>query len=488
VTGAARPGEPPQGAAARAADERAPLPPGVTQPIPAELLRLALPMLASLSLRVAYQWIDALWVRGLGVEATAAVTTSIFVMWAVYSLNDVFAIGVTAYVSQLLGAGERQRAGVAAWKGVRASALMGLIGSITGLLFARDIYRLMDSDPRMLEAGASFLRICMIGSPLFMVALTCESIMRSAGDTRTPLIIDLASVGTCAVLDPLLIYGIGPFPRLGVRGAAIATVCAWALMVTGYLVCAARGHRALPLARRTEGAPVRITGMARVGLPAASIGVLFSCVYVAFAHAASSFGPAAHAVVGIANRIEAMQFICAAAIGGAGASLVGQNLGAGRPDRAEQSIRTGLKWMLWITAVLSAVILIVPGTFLALFSRDPEVLRLGVPYLRVLSSCLLFTGFEIVVAEAVMGSGHTTVISWIFTSFSLARIPLAFLVPRWTRLGVVSIALVISVTCMMRATLIVLWAARGTWKRGLSRELAAGAATAHANPEHSHTA
>ena len=106
----------------------------------------------------------------------------------------------------------------------------------------------------------------------------------------------------------------------------------------------------------------------------------------------------------------------------------------------------------------------------------------------MLSSCLLFTGFEIVVAEAVMGSGHTTVISWIFTSFSLARIPLAFLVPRWTRLGVVSIALVISVTCMMRATLIVLWAARGTWKRGLSRELAAGAATAHANPEHSHTA
>jgi putative MATE family efflux protein len=458
---AARPGEPPRAAPPR----------GVTQPIPGELMRLALPMLASLTLRVAYQWIDALWVRGLGVEATAAVTTSIFIMWAVYSLNDVFAIGVTAFVSQLLGAGERQRAGVAAWKGVRASALMGLIGSAAGFFFARDIYRLMDSDPRMVAAGASFLRICLIGSPLFMVALTCESIMRSAGDTRTPLLIDLASVGTCAVLDPLLIYGIGPFPKMGVTGAGIATVSAWGLMVMGYLVCAARGHRALPLARRAAGARVSITRVARVGLPAASIGVLFSAVYVVFAHAASAFGPAAHAVVGVANRIEAMAFICAAAIGGACASLVGQNLGAGKPERAEAAIRTGLIWIFWITAVLSAVLLAVPGAFLTLFTRDPEVIRIGVPYLRVLSSCLLFTGFEIVTSEAIMGSGHTAVISWIFTLFSLARIPLAFLVPRWTGLGVVSIALLISVTCMLRASLIVAWAARGSWKRGLSREL-----------------
>src|SRR5882672_1142242 len=113
------------------------LPRGVTRPIPGELLRLALPVLASQFLRVAYQWVDALWVRGLGVEATAAVTTSIFVMWWVYSLNDIFAIGVTAYVSQLLGAGERARAGVAAYQGVRASALLGLIGTVLGLTLAR---------------------------------------------------------------------------------------------------------------------------------------------------------------------------------------------------------------------------------------------------------------------------------------------------------------------------------------------------------------
>src|SRR5262249_27868125 len=106
--------------------------PGVTGAIPAQLLRLALPVLASQLLRMGYQWVDAVWVRGLGVSATAAVTSSAFVMWTVYALNDVFAIGVTAYVSQLLGAGDRPRAGVAAWKGLRASFLLGLLGTGAG--------------------------------------------------------------------------------------------------------------------------------------------------------------------------------------------------------------------------------------------------------------------------------------------------------------------------------------------------------------------
>ncbi len=447
------------------------LPSGVTRPIPGELLRLALPVLASQALRIAYQWIDAAWVRGLGVDATAAVTTSIFVLWSVYSLNDIFTIGVSAYVSQLLGAGDRRRAGVAAYRGIVASGVLGLIGTAVGILWAKPIYGLMEHDPRALETGASFLRICLIGAPFPMMALTCESIMRSAGDTRTPLVIDLISVGACAVLDPFLIYGIGPFPRLGVAGAAIATVFAQGLMVCGYFLMAARGHRAFPLARKAEGPPVHIRGMARVGLPAALIGLLFSVVYVVFARAASQFGPAAHAIVGIANRIEAIQFITSVAIGTAGAALVGQNLGAGRPDRAELVIRTGLRWIVWITAVLTAVLVIFPHVFLRVFSDDPEVLRLGVPYLRILATCLLFNGLEIVTAECVLGSGHTNAISWIFTSFSLLRIPLAFLAPAWTGMGVLAIAWVISLTCIVRALCIIIWAARGTWKRGLTAEL-----------------
>ena len=207
--------------------------------------------------------------RGLGVDATAAVTTSMFVVWWIYSLNDVFAIGVTAFVSQLLGAGERRRAGVAAFKGLRASALLGLAGTVTGLVAARHLYTLMGATPGGVDQGGRYLSVILAAAPIPMMALTCESIMRSSGDTRTPLLIDLTAVTINAVLDPILIYGFGPIPAMGVSGAAWATVSAQAMMLAGYLIAAARGHRAFPLARHAAGPPVRIGGMARVGAPAA---------------------------------------------------------------------------------------------------------------------------------------------------------------------------------------------------------------------------
>lgn len=440
-------------------------------PVPRALLRLALPIFASQLLRLAFQWVDALWVRGLGVDATAAITTSVFVMWAVLSLYDVFGFGISAYVSQLIGAGERRRAGLAAWKGLRASAAMGLAGTVAGLFFARPIFSLVTTDPGVIAAGASYLRFVMLGTPLVMMSLSCESVLRASGDTRTPFFVDLGAVTLNAVLAPLLIYGIGPFPRLEVAGAALATVAAQVVMFAAYATLALRRHPSLPLARSAGGPPVRILGMARVGLPAAAIGLLFSVVYIAFTRAASAWGPAAVAVVGIANRVEAIQFVVSAAIGFAASTLVGQGLGAGRPERAVQAIRTGQRWASAFALVLTALYLLWPRVFLALFTRDPQVFALGEPYMRAIAFALVATALEIVTAEAVMGSGHTLAVSWIYTLFSLARIPLAFLVPRWTGGGLQSIAWLITLTCVLRTAAILLWASRGTWKSGLAREL-----------------
>jgi len=428
-------------------------------------------VLASQFLRLAYQWVDALWVRGLGVEATAAVTSSVFVLWSVVSLHDIFGLGVTAYVSQLLGAGDRARAGRAVFLGLRGAAIIGVVCAVAGALLAHRIFGLMGADPQLVRTGGRYLTIVLAGAPFFMVALTCECVMRASGDTRTPLLIDLTAIGLNAVLAPFLIYGIGPFPRLEVAGAAIATVCAQVVMCALYLVLAIRGHRAFPFAVRAPGAPVRALGMARVGVPGALIGLMFSVVYIAFARSASRYGAAAMAVVGIASRIEALEFITSVAIGTAGAALVGQNLGAGRPDRAVSVIRTGNLWNLAVTVTLTVLFWTVPGMFLGLFSRDPGVLAAGVPYLRILALCLVLNGAEIVTAESIIGSGHTRTLSAIFTTFSLARIPLAFLIPAWTGTGVRGVAWVITVTCVVRALVILAWASRGTWKRGLKSVL-----------------
>ncbi len=428
-------------------------------PVPQQLLKLALPVLASQVLRMAY----------LGVPATAAVTTSLFVMWWVYSLNDMVGVGVVAYISQLLGAGDRQRAGLAAYRALRASALLGLPAVALGLSGAYWIYGLLGATPEVVQAGGDYLSVVLCFSPLFMMALTCEGIMRGSGDTRTPFLIDLAAVGLNALLDPFLIFGIGPFPRLGVAGAAWATVIAWTLMLAAYLGCAWRRHPAFPVLRRAPGEPVKVLGLMRVGVPVSLIGALFSLVYLGFARIAAGFGAASMAVVGIVNRIESLSFTGTVSIGAAAAVLVGQNLGAGRPDRAEQAIRVGVRWGAWLAMALTAVLLLWPGFFLTLFSRDAEVHRLGAPYLRILALCLIANAVEIVTAEAVIGSGHTTAVSLIFSVTSLVRIPLAAAASYGTGLGPLGIAWTITLTCVGRAIVIWWWFSKGTWKRGLGR-------------------
>jgi len=443
----------------------------LTEPVPRALLRLALPVLASQALRLGYQWVDAMWVKGLGVQATGAVTTSVFVLWCVYAFNDIFGAGLQAYVSQLLGAGERQRAGVAVRKAVTASFAMGVGFALAGLFAARPLFALIDPAGGVAASGATYLRIVLLGAPLVLPALTAEIAFRASGDTRTPLTLDAISIALNIVLAPVLIYGLGPAPRLGVAGAALATVAAQALLASCYAVLALRRHPAFPLARRAPGLPVGIGGLARVGVPAMLIGSLFSVVYLAFVRAVSPYGEAAVAIIGVENRIEALQFILSLSLGFAAATLLGQALGAGRIDRAEEVLRTAQRWATGLAAIMTVLLFAFPRLFLSLFTRDPEMFALGVPYLRILALTIVATGIEITTAETVMASGHTREMSAIYTVFSLLRIPLAFVVPHWGNSGVLGIAWLITVSCTTRAILLVGWAARGTWKRGLTREL-----------------
>ncbi len=441
------------------------------EPVARALLRLALPVLASQALRLGYQWVDAVWVRGLGVSATAAVTTSVFVMWCVYALNDLFGAGLSAYVSQLIGAGDRARAGVAVRQALMASFAIGVACAIAGTFGARALFGAIDPRGGIADSGALYLGTVLLGAPFVLTGMSAEVAMRAAGDTRTPLLVDLLSIVLNIVLAPLLIYGLGPFPALGLAGAAWATVIAQVVMFASYVRLALVRHPALPLAWRAPGAPVRLAGLLRVGVPAALIGILFSVVYLAFVRGASPHGEAAVAIVGVANRIEALQFILSLSVGYAAATLLGQALGAGDRERARHVLRVAQRWAVAISSLMTLVLLVAPGILLAMFTRDPALLAIGVPYLRVLALTVVATGIEIVTAEAVIGSGHTREISAIYTVVSLVRIPLAFWVPTWWNSGVIGIAWLITISCTLRAIVLVGWAARGTWLRGLAKEL-----------------
>ncbi len=435
-------------------------------PLLSALVRLAAPVVVMQLCHTLYHWVDVMWVGRLGATATAAVSTSFFAVWTMWALADIVGVSVAATVSRHIGAGEREGA---AWASAQAwwlALTLGVIVTIVGVPLVPALFRLLGTSPEVAAAGTSYLRIVFAGAVVSMMYVLGETILRAAGDTRTPMIVIAVSLVLNALLDPLLIFGWGPVPALGTAGAAIATVIAQAFAVAWFARLAWRGHVAMPFrfaALRTPSAAYQ-WALARIGAPFALIGTLYSVVYLGLAHTAAGFGTAALAVVGIANRVESMSYLVAAGFGLACEAIVGQNLGAGRPDRAERATWLSAGLMCSLGMLVAAAMWIAPEALLSFFTSDPEVIARGVPYLRILAPCQAFTCLEMVLNGAFSGAGDTLPPSIISVTVSLLRMPMAPFLAFALGLGLDGIAWTITLTCIVRALIVLGWFRRGRWK------------------------
>ena len=436
-------------------------------PLLAALVRLATPVVVMQLCHTLYHWIDVMWVGRLGAAATAALTTSFFAVWTAWAVGDLVGVAVAATVSRHVGAGERAEAGYAGAQGALLAVGLGLLVALVGVPSVEPLFAgALHAPAEIAGPGAAYLRIVLGGAAITFLYVVGESILRAAGDTRTPLLVIASSLLLNALLDPLLIFGWGPLPALGVRGAAVATVIAQAFAVACFAVLASRRHPAFPFdfAALLRPSLAFARGLVRIGLPFCLIGVLYSIVYLWLARTAAPFGTAALAVVGIANRVESLTYLAAVGFGLACEAMVGQNLGARRPDRAERATWLSAGLMGGLGFLVSALMWFVPETLLAFFTRDPEVIAWGVPYLRILDPCQAFTALEIVVNGAFSGAGDTLPPSVISVTVSLLRLPLAVWLAHDLGLGLDGIAWTITLTCIARAVIVALWFRRGRWK------------------------
>ena len=284
---------------------------------------------------------------------------------------------------------------------------------------------------------------------------------RAAGNTTLPFVMLLCATLVAAVLDPLLITGWGPFPQLGMRGAALATLCVRGGMCV--IGVAMLRRRALV----TFGAPDwgRIATIVRVGLPTAATGVMFSLIYVVMTRTTQQFGTPALAALGLGHRVESWMYMIGVGFGAAAAAIVGQNLGARQPDRAA---RAG-----WLTLAMTGVpgviacagLLLFPSTLAGLFSTDVAVVAEATRYLRTAAFAQLVVSGETVLEGALGGAGWTLPPMITSTVVTLARVPLAaWAASHW---GTTGIWWVISLTAIVRALAMMgLWASGG-WRRSM---------------------
>jgi putative MATE family efflux protein len=448
-------------------------------PLLRALVRLATPVVVMQACHTAFHLVNVMWVGRLGASATAAVTTSFFLLWTLYAVADIAGVGVTATVSRHVGARQTPQAGYAAAQGALLAALIGIALTIVGELTVRPLFALVGTAPDVRDLAVGYLRITLLGAVVSFLYVWAESTMRAAGDTRTPLIVIATSLGLNALLDPVFIFGLGPVPRMGVNGAALATVLSQLVAVAWFLVLAARRHPAFPLdfqaLRRFD--PRYGFALARIGVPYALIGILFSFVYLYFAHVAARFGTPAVAVVGVGNRIESISYLVAAGFGLACEAIVGQNLGARRPDRAERAAWLSAALMAGFGGIVMIAMLAIPRVLLAVFTSDPDLIRIGVPYLRILALTQAFTGVELVMNGAFSGAGDTLPPMRISTTMSLLRIPLAWWFAVGLGMGIEGLAWMITITCAVRASILAWWFRRGAWKtKALATAQAAPAA------------
>jgi len=285
-----------------------------------------------------------------------------------------------------------------------------------------------------------------------------EATFRAAGDTRTPFALLAASVLLSIGLDPLLIAGVGPFPRLGVEGAAVASVMVrGGGFLIGVGIALKRGLIRLDVPDWRA-----VPTLLRVGAPLSLAGVLLSLVYMWLTRYTARFGTAALAALGVGHKVEGIGFLAISGFALSAAALVGQNLGASQEARARQAVRLTVGYCLTVTVATAIAFLTLPRTLVGLFTGDPAVIADGSLYLRVIAFAQIGQTFEIILEGALAGAGYTLLPQITSTVLTLLRVPLA---AWWSgTIGLLGIWLALSVTAISRGVAMTLFWVRGAWR------------------------
>jgi putative MATE family efflux protein len=404
--------------------------------------------------------VDAFWVgTRLGSDGLAAVSTSLFWIWMMVALAEMIGVGLTAVAARRHGEGRPMTAAGIAGDALLFTLAMGTGVTVIGLLTLRGLFATMETPAAVTALGIRYLGTYLVGIPLIYGFFAIDATFRASGDTRTPFILLATSVAITLLLDPALILGWGPLPRLGIAGAAIATVATrGAAFAMGLILAMRRG-----LLRLRPPELSSILAVCRVGLPTAVTGVAFSIIYILVTRTATRFGTPALAALGIGHRVESWLFMIGVGCGAAAAAIVGQNLGAGETKRAERAgwLAVGLCSGLGLVACL--VDLFFAPSLAGLFTNDPAVIVEAARYLRIVAISQLGICAEIVLEGALGGAGETLPPMIASTTFTAARVPIVpFAADRW---GSTGIWWTISLTAIGRAlSMIGLWRL-GRWKR-----------------------
>jgi putative MATE family efflux protein len=414
------------------------------------LLGLAIPLAAGMLFQVAFNLVDAYFIGKLGTDAFAAVNLASFSVWLLSAIVGVVGTGANARVAQALGAGEHRQVGMLRSQALRSSLLLGFLITLVGLAAADTLTLYMSAqkeESRLAAVLASqYLSTILVAAPILCFNDTMAALFRGAGDTKTPTLILSAGFVANACLDPLLIFGYGPLPALGVIGAGLASVLSFVFSL-GLFVAFKRDwfgstHRALSFSL--------VPKMLRIGLPPSITNIVFCLVYMLVTPFIASQGTEALAALGLGHKVISLSYFLCLAFSLAAITLTGESTGAEDPEEA--------RYRSWVIVVVSSCSNLAVGVFLivnsfkicSIFSNDPSVVAMAVSYLYIVVPSQLLLGVGMSVEGSFAGFGHTTAPMLISVTTSLVRWPAVAGVIYATDWGVTGIWWVFAISTHIR--------------------------------------
>jgi len=389
------------------------------------ILHLGAPAAMAALLQAGFLVVDTFWLGRVGPVALAAASTAGFTMWLAQTLGEGAAAGSGSVLARAIGAEDSEGAVRSAAAGQTLGVWGSAIVSVVGLLVSHATFAFMGTDAMVTAEGLKYMWVIFAGIPLYFLFVWLSAAFRAVGDAQTPLRLLAVAAAVNLVVDPILIFGVGPLPALGVAGAALATVASW-------LVASARGWFLLgrlgirPRVFAFLRPPLEETWRAlKVGLPLALEGALFSLIYILLTRVITDFGTPSVAALGIGHKLEVLNYFVCAGIGAAATTLVGQNLGAGERRRAVRSAWRALFLTCLPVGAVTILLVSFPEAAIGVFSNDARVVAVGSTYVLLVGMTQLFMAAEVVMLGAFAGAQWTAIPAIIEIGFTAVRVPLA---------------------------------------------------------------
>lgn len=430
------------------------------------IVLLSIPMVLEMGMEGLFAVVDAYWVSKVSVDAVATVGLTESVLMLVYSLAIGLSAAATAMVARRVGEHNPEGAAKAAVQATFIAVAVSVAISIVGVVFAENILRLMGGSEKLIEDCSGYAKIMFGGNIVIMLIFLFNAVYRGAGNASYAMWALILSNGLNIILDPLLIFGIGPFPEMGIEGAAVATNIGRVIGVIFQLFLLLRGVGLVKIAGRHIVLHFHIIRrLIGVAMGGAGQYIIASASWIFLMRIIAQFGSEALAGYTIAIRILVFTILPAWGLANAAATLVGQNLGAGNPERAEISVwRTSHANMLFMLLISITYFFLAPF-LIPVFNNSPGVVESGVMSLRIISSGYVFFAYGIVIGQAFNGAGDTRTPTLLnFICFWCIEIPLGYLLAVQLNLGLSGVCWAVAFSESLLAFLFIYVFRKGKWK------------------------